>query len=116
MKLFMYGTLLRPSLRAGLGLSPSGWLDGVSADGWKVTLTWGDEAGPPALVVSPGDVAYGAVGTFSEEDVATLNFYEGVSSGLYRVDDIETSAGWCKFYRPVLVKEERDAIRAGVRR
>lgn len=111
----MYGTLLRPTLRAGLGLSPTDWKDGVSVNGWRVTLAWGGDIGPPALVHSPGDVVYGAVGTFSDEDVATLDFYEGVASGLYRVDDIETSVGWCKFYRPMLSKEERDAIRDGVR-
>lgn len=111
----MYGTLLRPSLRAGLGLSPTEWLDGVSADGWKVTLTWPDCDGPPAIVPSPGDVVYGAVGTFSDKDIATLNFYEGVSAGLYRVADIETSVGQCSVYRPVFRKEERDAIRDGLR-
>lgn len=116
MKLFMYGTLLRPTLRADLGLTPTDWHDGVSANGWRVTLTWGDDSGPPALVPSPGDVVYGAVGTFSKEmDLVTLNLYEGVSSGLYRIDDIETSVGRCKFYRPVFSKEERDAIRDGVR-
>lgn len=73
-EVFVYGTLMNPSVRSALGLSEKQTKKVTLKDYKKVGLN---------IVESPGDKVQGEVFAVTEDELDILDGYESVESGLY---------------------------------
>lgn len=97
-RVFMYGRLLCPKIRLGLGVKGENWEHAVFAKNWAVTDDWAGIT-LPIVRIRPTEhgVAVGAVAEFNDDELQRLDTFEGVG-WLYDRITISTEKGLCWAY------------------